>query len=74
MENPEWLALATAVLGSIGAAMGILWKSHEKNMVERIISAEKKLQECEHHHHAAMELIIELSERIGKLEGRAARK
>ena len=74
MEIVDVVGLSTSIVVTMAAGMVMLWKNNQATLASRIKHAEDKLNKCEHHHHAAMELIIELSERIGKLEGRAARK
>lgn len=63
------LKVATPVVGSLAAAVAVLWRSMHKQMTFTEKRLNKKLQECEDRHIDRDMWAVAMSEKVGRLEG-----
>lgn len=57
------------IVTSLVGVVGVLWKMLMANLQLRLEKTEEKLDECETKHSEATHSLINLSARLGKLEG-----
>ena len=69
VELSEIITIAGIITASLVGAIGILWKMLMAHMTDKLNKTEEKLEECETKHEQANQNIIDLSGRLGKLEG-----
>jgi len=73
MDLTEVVGMATAIVVALSGGMIVLWRNNHETVQARIKRAEEKLDACETNHKEANTALIQLSERVGNLEGMAKR-